>query len=354
MLSWLLEQASKVYDWFSNSYWGMVDKLQNFWSYLSSAIRSVTGPLTLWAQGLVNNVKTWATMEFTAAYNTVSGWVAAAKAWAAGEIEVAKSWLKTQIDAVATWWAALLKTVQDQWTLTIHNIELGLRELIDKGLAALRVLINPILKLFQPLENLLKFFTQDILGKLNIFLTTLYKSLVVFFANPLKFIFNLIWGRFLEFLSFVLGYGMGTLKYSLPPIPDWFGGGGDDGWYYSPGELNAPCTPVYISGYTFNNPPGHHGVDLGIVDAQEIYAAHDGVIESAGWSTVGYGNNVTISGGEWWTRYAHLQQIIVGLGQAVQRGQLIAYGDTTGASTGNHLHFEVKHNGVFIDPMGVI
>lgn len=354
MLTWLIEQANKVYDWFSGSYWSLVGTLKGFGKTLSNAISTATTSIKNWAQGIVNGVKSWATTQFTAVYNTVLGWVAAAKAWAAGAIQDAKDWLLSQVNVAVSALNALIASVKSWASGAIETAKLFLQTLLAAVEKKLTDVINGILKKMPGLDKLVQFFTVDALGKLKIFLTTLYQSLVIFFQNPMKFVFEAIWGRFLEFCSFVIAYAMGTEIYELPPIPDWLGSSGGGGSYYSPGALNNPCTPVWISGYSFNNPVGHMGVDLGIQCGQEIYAAHDGVIESAGWSTVGYGNDITITSEEWWTRYGHLNQIIVGVGQKVDRGQLIAYGDTTGNSTGCHLHFEVKHNGVFVDPMGVI
>jgi len=81
---------------------------------------------------------------------------------------------------------------------------------------------------------------------------------------------------------------------------------------------------------------------------------HDGVVEVAGWSTVGYGNTITLRNGKWWTRYAHLDGFGVGKGDTVEAGQKIAEGNSTGNSTGDHLHLEIKLNGVFIDPEQVL
>ena len=97
----------------------------------------------------------------------------------------------------------------------------------------------------------------------------------------------------------------------------------------------------------------HTGVDLASPRGTPIYAAGDGVVEKAGW-TSGYGNYTMIkhvNGYE--TGYGHQSKILVKPGDKVRQGQLIGLVGSTGNSTGNHLHFEIKINGNFVDPLSV-
>jgi len=97
----------------------------------------------------------------------------------------------------------------------------------------------------------------------------------------------------------------------------------------------------------------HTGVDLASPKGTPIYAAGDGIIEKAGWSN-GYGNFTLIkhvNGYE--TGYGHQSKIIVEAGDKVRQGQLIGYVGSTGNSTGPHLHFEIRINGNYVDPLSV-
>lgn len=97
----------------------------------------------------------------------------------------------------------------------------------------------------------------------------------------------------------------------------------------------------------------HTGVDLASPRGTPIYAAGDGVVEKAGWSQ-GYGNFTLIrhvNGYE--TGYGHQSKILVKPGQKVRQGQQIGLVGSTGNSTGNHLHFEIRINGNFVDPLSV-
>ena len=69
----------------------------------------------------------------------------------------------------------------------------------------------------------------------------------------------------------------------------------------------------------------------------------------------GYGNYVIIShDGTYSTLYGHLSSAAVSVGQYVEQGQVIGYIGSTGWSTGAHLHFEVRVNGVANDPLGYV
>lgn len=96
----------------------------------------------------------------------------------------------------------------------------------------------------------------------------------------------------------------------------------------------------------------HTGIDFGAPAGTKILAAEDGYVILAGWWS-GYGNTVIIDhGNNVWTLYAHIRNngIKVKKGDYVERGQFIAEVGTTGRSTGNHLHFEVRINEVPVDP----
>jgi murein DD-endopeptidase MepM/ murein hydrolase activator NlpD len=97
--------------------------------------------------------------------------------------------------------------------------------------------------------------------------------------------------------------------------------------------------------------PFHRGTDIGAGCNSPIYAAHTGTVSYAGWYGT-YGNFILIEHeGGISTGYAHIVNggILVHSGQTVGVGHQIARVGSTGASTGCHLHFEVRVNGTAID-----
>lgn len=95
----------------------------------------------------------------------------------------------------------------------------------------------------------------------------------------------------------------------------------------------------------------HEGLDVGAPFGTPIVAPADGVITFAG-HKAGFGNFVQIDHGYGIeTIYAHAQKVIAKNGQRIYRGDLIAKVGSTGYSTGPHLHYEVRVNGIAVDPL---
>lgn len=95
----------------------------------------------------------------------------------------------------------------------------------------------------------------------------------------------------------------------------------------------------------------HTGVDIGVPSNSAVVAANSGVVIHSNWLG-GYGKVVMIDhGGGIVTLYAHNNTLLVKAGQQVNKGQAITKSGSTGNSTGPHLHFEVRENGEYVDPM---
>ncbi|MEN9319383.1 MAG: hypothetical protein RLZZ309_370 [Bacteroidota bacterium] len=96
----------------------------------------------------------------------------------------------------------------------------------------------------------------------------------------------------------------------------------------------------------------HAGLDFSAPTGTPIYATSDGVVQTAGFNTDGYGNKVVINHGYGFqTLYAHMVRVKAKVGQSVKRGEVIGYVGSTGKSTGPHLHYEVIKRGAKVDPV---
>ena len=98
----------------------------------------------------------------------------------------------------------------------------------------------------------------------------------------------------------------------------------------------------------------HAGIDIGAGYGSNIVAAESGTVTVATYGS-GYGKYVVVSHGSGITTlYAHCSSLLVKVGDKVSRGQVIAKVGSTGVSTGNHLHFEVRINGSTTDPLSYV
>lgn len=98
----------------------------------------------------------------------------------------------------------------------------------------------------------------------------------------------------------------------------------------------------------------HKGIDIAVPRGTPIYAADGGTVTYSGWMS-GYGYLVQIDHGNGYvTRYGHNSSLTVSVGQHVYKGQQVARAGSTGNSTGNHCHFEVRYNGVAKTPLNYL
>ncbi|WP_245531071.1 M23 family metallopeptidase [Belliella baltica] len=95
----------------------------------------------------------------------------------------------------------------------------------------------------------------------------------------------------------------------------------------------------------------HHGTDLKLNTGDPIYSTFDGIVRIKSYDRNGYGYYVVVrhkNGLE--TLYGHMSKILVEVGQEVKSGDVLGLGGSTGRSTGPHLHFEVRYQGLSINP----
>ena len=143
---------------------------------------------------------------------------------------------------------------------------------------------------------------------------------------------------------------------------------GTVGWYDKSGRGARPfllrkplATGRFRSPYGMRRHPirkrmrMHWGVDWSAPGGTPIYAAADGVVKEARWAG-GNGRRVILTHPNGYeSSYSHQRRFAKGIrpGAKVKQGQVIGYVGTTGLSTGNHLHYELKVNGQRVDPMRV-
>lgn len=132
-----------------------------------------------------------------------------------------------------------------------------------------------------------------------------------------------------------------------------------------PGGFIKPANLPVTSGFGPRYHPitrvrkDHQGLDLGGPEGTPVYASADGIVDpTTGNNSDGYGNVVALQHAQnFFTLYAHLSRILVSEGERVRQGQIIGTVGSTGLSTGNHLHFEIRVGGIrgrALDPQDFI
>jgi murein DD-endopeptidase MepM/ murein hydrolase activator NlpD len=131
-----------------------------------------------------------------------------------------------------------------------------------------------------------------------------------------------------------------------------------DGVIAIPSEKPVKMSVEFTSGFGVRSDPFHAGaamhpgIDLAGSYGTPIYATADGTVLRSGWNSGGYGNLVEIDHGRGiTTRYGHMSAVLVSPGQHITRGQQIGRMGSTGRSTGNHLHYEVRIDGKAVNPI---
>jgi murein DD-endopeptidase MepM/ murein hydrolase activator NlpD len=115
-----------------------------------------------------------------------------------------------------------------------------------------------------------------------------------------------------------------------------------------------PCEGVVVSGFGVRWGRMHEGIDIACAYGAPVHAAAAGTVIYAGWMQ-GYGNLVVLDHGNGIsTAYAHASAILVSVGQTVGQGDEVSLVGATGHATGPHLHFEVRVNGVAVDPFSYL
>jgi murein DD-endopeptidase MepM/ murein hydrolase activator NlpD len=142
-------------------------------------------------------------------------------------------------------------------------------------------------------------------------------------------------------------------EYDLPEFIT--AGNGYFGWP-APGNTRVTCD--YGSRIMDGQQEFHYGVDIGAAIGSPVVAIEDGVVISAGTNGGTAGTVVNIrhekDGYVWGSKYFHLSEIKVSVGDTVKRGTVIAASGNTGRSTGPHLHIGITMNGSYVDPLPLI
>lgn len=111
---------------------------------------------------------------------------------------------------------------------------------------------------------------------------------------------------------------------------------------------NYPITQVFGANPQVYGAGGHRGTDYGLPNKTPVYAVHDGIVNKPAFQPNGFGTYLTLSWDVWIVYYGHLDSVVkTGI---VKEGELIGYSNSSGWSSGPHLHIEVYQARTLVDP----
>ena len=373
MLDWLIGRVKYLTNRIStlwNAAWNWaVSKANDAYNRAVAWASSQVSKIRSLAWSLYYQVRAFAISLFNDIKSNVLYWynrgLAAAEALVKGVRDVAVALYNDGL-AFALYWfnravaaaQALVMGVIDTITALGDRVVVWIAEGLERAIAAAQAIVDGSAAIINALINRGKVELEEFKVRTGLADPLQSSLLLQFLQNPKRFILAYVWQMFTEFLEWSLAYAIGSVNVELPPLPGWFGKGAGsvipEGTGPPPGSsgLAPPLKRTWRSGYPFRQ--GHPGIDLWLSMGAPVYAMHSGIIEIAKWSTIGYGFYVTIKSDEWWTLYGHLETLNVVAGQVVSASDTIGMGNSTGNSTGPHLHLEIKHRGTHIDPATVL
>ena len=127
--------------------------------------------------------------------------------------------------------------------------------------------------------------------------------------------------------------------------------------HLEPLALTWPAQGTVTDGFGYRWGRMHFGIDVGMLRSLEVRAAAAGTVTATGYlpGYEGYGNVVLVDVGEGYeVLYAHLAAADPHLGQWLDRGDRVGVAGCTGSCTGTHLHFELRRDGVPVDPAPIM
>ncbi len=126
--------------------------------------------------------------------------------------------------------------------------------------------------------------------------------------------------------------------------------------YTLPFPFVSPIAGIASSGFGYRIHPiyggarFHYGTDFAADAGENVLCFADGTVTAAAWDD-GYGYYVAVEHADGYsTLYAHCSRLLVDVGEKVARGELLAAVGSTGSATGPHLHFELRHDGIYLNP----
>lgn len=222
-LSWIYAQAAKIYDWFGSGYNTFRNAAANAWNWAVTKSNEALNAAKQYAYQLfqlVGNVAgltvDWVLRQIQNVRNGLLEDIAGLFDWAEYQIELMRGYAQTIVNNVINGVYAYITSVSD-WLQSI--IQSGMDWVVDWVSNG----FGWALSIRDRLLQILSVINIDTLQLLINFAHSWLQTIILFFQNPLGFIFDVIQEKFVSFLCYVLAWSLGTTKYDLPSAPPWKG-----------------------------------------------------------------------------------------------------------------------------------
>ena len=220
-LAWIYDQATKVYDWFSDRYWSFVYSLSIVWDWVTHQIDIARKAIEAWVKSITDGISAWAQGWFDwllSKINEVIQWlnstIAWYRDWVNGLISTVYNWVSSfvadQVKVITDWVTGGLNYIGTQLTGYINS----LRDSVYKD-------IGNLLSLYSQVSKLICLTDDNVLSRILHLVTDGFTTLQAFIANPLGFVFGILEAQFIHFLADQLGAALGTVQADLPNKQDY-------------------------------------------------------------------------------------------------------------------------------------
>ncbi|MEW5992944.1 MAG: M23 family metallopeptidase [Candidatus Zixiibacteriota bacterium] len=351
LLEWLVARWLSVYDWFGDAYWTYRGRVASLPATLYAIGLQIQSVYTTMLGAIWGRISEFYNAHILPYLRLLDSGIAQVRAGIGDLWNKINAQVIDYYDRLLVWRNRIIAWVKDTYDHIITGLRLIVEHITNQVIPTLLVKLDHLFAFSPWLQSIRELLTPDWLRNFLVAWNKTKQTMTLIADNPAGYILGILEQYLLPFLAYALGYALGSTQYDLPPKPV-FGAGGGGALIPLPegtGELGRPLRSLYVSGYTYSDT--HRGVDFGAVRGEPVYASHDGVVAYAGWSQVGYGLYIDLSSAHYWTRYAHLDSLLVRPGQSVQRGEIIGNANSSGNSTGDHLHYELRVNGVYVNPV---
>ena len=220
-LAWLWGVANYVYQWFGQNFWSYLNIVSNTWNWIvreaqkayDNAVRSAR----YWIDELADDVRglfDWVSYQFD---NFTQG--------IRDDFSGLYDWVSYTLNNVLDTIQPALNDFAIEFYDFVNNIPDSIQNWISDRLEDVRNWVMDnfgwLLDAYNQIVDMVSAIPTDILGSIRSFFNDEYPMLVQFIENPVSFIFDLLWEKFISAVCFIIAHELGTTTRDLPTQPPW-------------------------------------------------------------------------------------------------------------------------------------